>query len=160
MKIYLVTNGEVYDYCIYGVYSTLELAEEAKDLYCAYKIEEFDLDKIPDHPKGLLPYWVDLDKDGNILGNNKQRIGRLSVDFNMDPGWEPTAMFKAQSGPIPIYSEDDPRFEETVFRGVKFYVLAKNEEHAINVANEKRIELISSGEWTVNRKEWLRRKQR
>jgi hypothetical protein len=54
--IYLLTAGEYSDYHVIGVYSTKEIAEEAKSLFPGSKIEEQNLDFIPEHPPGM-KFW-------------------------------------------------------------------------------------------------------
>lgn len=53
---YVLTEGEYSDYKIIGVYSTKELAEEAKSLWPYSDIEDFPLDNIPEHPPGMY-FW-------------------------------------------------------------------------------------------------------
>lgn len=50
---YVLTEGEYSDYKVIGVYSTKELAEEAKTLWPHSDIEDFPLDDIPEHPPGM-----------------------------------------------------------------------------------------------------------
>ena len=54
--IYLLTEGEYSDYHVIGVYSTKEIAEEAKSLFPDSEIEEKDLDFTPEHPPGM-KFW-------------------------------------------------------------------------------------------------------
>ena len=53
---YVLTEGEYSDYHILGVYSTKELAEEAKSLWPYSDVESFPLDNIPEHPPGMY-FW-------------------------------------------------------------------------------------------------------
>ena len=50
MKIYVVTTGCYSDYSIVGVCST---------------IEEYNVDEFPERPKGMYPFHVKMDRDGN-----------------------------------------------------------------------------------------------
>lgn len=66
MKIYAVTNGSYSEYRVEGIYSTREKAEEAHKLYTSdNEIEEYELDAMPDHPPGMLRYFVKMDAAGN-----------------------------------------------------------------------------------------------
>jgi hypothetical protein len=53
---YVLTEGDYSDYHIIGVYSTKELAEEAKTLWPCSDVESFSLDDIPEHPPGMY-FW-------------------------------------------------------------------------------------------------------
>ena len=66
MKIYVVTTGCYSDYSIVGVCSTLEKANELKLLKNADNdIEEYNVDEFPERPKGMYPFHVKMDRDGN-----------------------------------------------------------------------------------------------
>ena len=58
---YVLTEGDYSDYHIIGVYSTKELAEEAKSLWPCSDVESFPLDEIPEHPPGMYCWngWVE-----------------------------------------------------------------------------------------------------
>lgn len=62
---YVLTEGEYSDYKIIGVYSTKELAEEAKLLWPYSEVEDFSLDHIPEHPPGMYFWhgWADTNID-------------------------------------------------------------------------------------------------
>ncbi len=62
---YVLTEGNYSDYHIIGVYSTKELAEEAKTLWPYSSVESFPLDDIPEHPPGMYAWG----------GSVEQRIG-------------------------------------------------------------------------------------
>jgi hypothetical protein len=53
---YVLTEGDDSDYLVIGVYSTKELAEEAKTLWPYSDVESFPLDDIPEHPPGMY-FW-------------------------------------------------------------------------------------------------------
>jgi len=53
---YVLTEGDYSDYKVIGVYSTKELAEEAKILWPYSSVESFPLDDIPEHPPGMY-FW-------------------------------------------------------------------------------------------------------
>lgn len=70
MKVYAVFSGEYDEWDIEGVYSTMELAEHAKRLFGprSSDIIEIDLDEMPSHPDGMLPFSVVLDERKNFAG--------------------------------------------------------------------------------------------
>jgi hypothetical protein len=132
-KVYLVSDGWYSDYHICGVYSTKALAEQARMLYVAGNdVEELELDALPEHPPGLLAYRVVMFRDGNV-----NKCERESVQGH-DERWSP---YGTQAG-----------------KGVVFRVWARDEEHAVKIANERRSGLIASGEWTENFNEWINRR--
>lgn len=61
--IYVLTEGDYSDYHIIGVYSSMELANEAKVLYPKSRIEEYNLDIIPEHPPGMVAWIVEIDEN-------------------------------------------------------------------------------------------------
>ena len=63
--IYILTEGDYSDYHIIGVYSSEELANKAKNLYPCSSIEEYTLDRIVEHPPGMLA-WTVVIKNNNL----------------------------------------------------------------------------------------------
>jgi hypothetical protein len=129
MKLHVVTKGEYSDYSICGIYSTAEKAEEAKRLYAADEVEEWELDKTPAHLPGHWPYSVRMDIDGNS-------------------DVEPSAV---------NYMVEEARPYGDGVR-VSFDVWAKDEAHAVKIANERRAQLIASGQWQTDWEAWRRGK--
>jgi hypothetical protein len=72
---YVLTEGSYSDYHIIGVYSTKELAEEAKTLWPDSDIEPFPLDDIPEHPPGMY-FWH---------GCADRRIGAKEPEYRVLP---------------------------------------------------------------------------
>lgn len=121
MKIYLVTDGNYSDYKVLCVCSTMEKAMEAKRLYDAYnEIEEFNLDFLPDHPRGMFLYFIKMDLNGNVEICRQQSIeyGDLS-----GKKWNLSCDRKS----------------------VIFIVWGEDKKHAIKIANERRAELKAMG---------------
>lgn len=60
--IYVLTAGEYSDFHIVALYSTRELAEQAKNFCPDSEIHEYELDgfQIPDHPPGCTAWRVDV----------------------------------------------------------------------------------------------------
>lgn len=130
MKIYILTSGGYSDYRVEGVFSTEEKALYAKRLLMADEIDEWEVDEIPEHPIGLLRYWVRMNADGNQVYSGQD--GNFSK-----PDWEPG------------------RFDKYVV----FHMWASDEQHAIKIANERRIALKASGQLTDDWKEFEARKK-
>ena len=127
--VYLVTDGSYSDYRVLGVYSTEEKAKSAVELFHAQNdIEEFEIDAIPEHPPGMLAWSVVMEANGDT------RLVRR--ESPLEDRWAP-------------YGDG---------RACIFYLWAKDEEHALKIANERRTSLIALGEWTTDWHAWLRKK--
>jgi len=129
--IYVVTDGDYSDYRICGVYSTPAKAKRGQVLHSGRyghnpAIETFTLDDFGEIPPGLLPWYVRMARDGEAV-----ECVRESVSDN-GREWAP-------------YGDDET---------VGFSMLAKDEEHAIKIANERRAGLVASGQWTTRHSEW------
>ena len=122
-RIYVVTNGDYSDYHVCCICSTKEKAERAKLLYKASnKYYEVILDDFKNIPEGLLPFKVIMDKEGN---SETEEVS-ISCFGNGD-------VFKY--------------YDETNTPKIGFNVFAKDEKHAVKIANEKRIQLIANNDW-------------
>jgi len=130
-KIFVVTSGQYSDYGIAGIYSSKEKAEEAKKLFNADNgIAEWELDAVPKHEKGTYYWSVEMDKEGNTQNVELQDASHANKKWD----WSP-------------YGDAEKKL-------VYFGVWAKDENHAVKIANEKRGMLIASGEWTSDWDEW------
>jgi hypothetical protein len=129
MIIYIVSDGSYSDYEIEGIYSTREKAEEAKVLFNADNdIEEREVDAIPAHPVGLLPWTIQVNADGSVLDSYRRGPG------DPHPCWMPTQHWDGGLG-RPC---------------VSFFVWARDGEHATKIANDKRRQLIAENLWTTD----------
>jgi hypothetical protein len=137
--MYVLTTGCYSDYHIVGVFSTKEKAEAAKVDHNLTDgdgdVEEWGLDAVPEHPPGLHHWCVRMDRDGNTL--EARRRGNDSF-----PSWE--------WAPYGVGYSDKRG-------GVSFNMWAGDERHAVKIANEKRIGLLASGQWTEDWNEWRAR---
>ncbi len=129
MKVYLVTTGCYSDYKVAGVYSTMKKAELARKLagHDANPIDEFELDAIPEHPPGMLLFGVKMDKDGNVIS------------------WKTCDSESSKS----LYEWRPWNCDL-----IRFSMWARDSDRAIKIANEKRLMLIASGQWTTDWDEW------
>ena len=125
--IYIVTQGSYSDYHIVSVFSTRELAEKFIELqpppgYDEYEIEEYYLDQnVKQIKSGLRLYKVTMKRDGE------------------------------SSADLAQYDEEYMMLKQ-LWWGVREVILdchvyAKDERHAVKIANEKRAQMIASGEW-------------
>jgi hypothetical protein len=127
MKLFLVSTGCYSDYRICGIYTTEEKAIEAKVIFLADHIEEMEADSIPEHPPGMLRFDVEMNREGDVIN-----VHRRSVEYSINYDWVP-------------YSD-----------GVRvvFKTWAKDEKHAIKIANERRVALLATDQWTTDWNVW------
>ena len=120
-KVYLVTHGNYSDYGVLGVYSTPERAEKAKEAFMANNdIVEFDLDAFAPQFAERLPCAVQMSPTGDV-----EDCFRTSLS-GFTPRWR-----------LGGYCSRDRRFI--------FYMWARDEQHAVKIANEWRAQLVALG---------------
>ena len=129
-KVYVVTSGDYSDYDIRAIFTTKELAEKykqsfiKKDGYRSYfnDIEEYELDAYSEELKnGYKRFNVIMRKDGNTI----------SV--------EPNDNYFEQINKISFFNNN-----------IYILVIAKDENHAIKIVNEKRTQIIAMNKWGQN----------
>ena len=110
-KVYVVSDGWYSEYQIKGIFSTRQKAEELqKHFSCPNDIEELELDPEVPYPKDVLAFRIEFDTDGNIVFTR-----RLDSED-----------FKERTG---------NRFQQD---GVLCNVWARDEEHAVKIATDRR----------------------
>lgn len=111
MKVFVVTNGEYSDYRIEAILSTQEKATEAQKLYrSGNSIEEWEVDDLPEYPKGQLAFMVAMDMGGDAI------VEGVSI-MSMDTAY-----------PDRPYGDS---------QRMSFQMWATDEQHAIKIANEE-----------------------
>ena len=120
MKVYVVTDGNYSDFHICAISSTPEKGEEARRLLRADSIDEWEVDNLPEHPKDCLYWRVRMWRDGN--------------DTTVFPSGPPSMPDERDV----LVCRDNSRF---------YFVWARDEEHAIKIVNEKRVQAIADGSW-------------
>ena len=128
-NVYMVTYGSYSDYRVIGICSTKEIAEELKKLRGADRIERLTIDEMPERQIGLYWFSVDMDKSGNVPINGVQI---KDCQYQTEEEWRP-------------YGDDNL---------IEFSMWAKDENHAIKIATERRIRLIESDNWNTSWDEW------
>lgn len=134
---YVVTSGSYSDYGVDAVFSTKAKAQLYIDIHggCEYSIEEFNLDPEVYQPSpGMLPYEVHMLKDGNLC----KRWDMETRQF------EPMVKNVYASGPL---GPEHDKWTESYEDAYEFYMWADSPEHAIKIANERRVQRIANGEW-------------
>lgn len=130
--IYAVNSGEYSDYGINGLFSTRENAEKymeafPKSGYGGYNdIEEWELDQyISEIDRGLLPFVVRMYKNGDVIEIMQREFfgeDQRTVHWMDKAHWNP---------PMPW---------------ANFSLWARDRDHAVKVANERRIRSLASPE--------------
>lgn len=166
-KIYVVTQGDYSDYGIEAVFST----EEKAKAYCRlhntnqedgvsalnyrqeFCVEEYELDpEVPPMPKGKVGFLVYMSKDGEVSVVRRRSIAEAikyegQIWFS---GLHPDGMCSTYSNRFYPSSKDEEEtgkyLNETEFLHVSG-VLARDEQHAIKIVNEKRAQLLALNRW-------------
>lgn len=120
MKIYVVTSGVYSDYRICGMFTKKENAELlASKVYDDNDIEEWETD-IPMDIKNKQYYFVRMKRDGETLEVHKDNFSGTKTTIN--------------------YGFDNNS-------NMYLNCFAKDEIHAVKIANEKRTQLIAEDKW-------------
>lgn len=133
--VYLVTSGEYSDYRINGAYSTRKLAQRVADAnntgggYLEYSVEEYALDMAADaYAQGLAPYEVRMGRDGDAhrvaTSGPQECFGPAKYEIRMP--LNPAARYPSS---------------------IVVTCWARDETHAIKIANDIRAQSIAAGEW-------------
>lgn len=128
MKVYCSTMGEYSSYRIIAVFSKKEDAIKCQEaMEPDNDIVEYELDQFPRaYRDGFMAFrvWMYRNGDNNVGLDDSESddTEEISVQF-----WS---------------WESAPKNE-----GIYARIYAKSKEHATKIANEKRAELIASGEW-------------
>ncbi len=127
-KIYMVTSGEYSDYGVDGLFTSKELAQQFVDAFAPSGYGGFnDIQEMPLDPhatevrNGHKPFFVRMDKDGT---SSECRIKDSAYGFDGEDklGWD-------------------------IQGGMYMHTFAKDQEHAVKIANEKRTQLIAANQW-------------
>lgn len=140
-KVYVVTSGSYSDYSIEAIFSTREKAGEFMKTFpdSEYNgIEDYgiDIDAVDKVRHGYALYKITMLKNGEIYDRRYQQ-GISIIENSLS-----NAMQGGNSHLL-NYS-DDNRNIIVLFVSVCW---AKNEKHAVKIANEKRVQMIESGEF-------------
>jgi len=125
-EIYVITEGEYSDYHICGVFENKELAEEVAKA-TGGQVEEFMLNPLSSRPSKDYSLWS------------------VYMEYNGDSHVDKTnIVYAARVGDIHI---------DMLTLKLHVTCWAKDKQHAIKIANEKRVQLIANGEWEEVKKE-------
>lgn len=141
MTVYVLTTGAYSDYGIVAIFSSEEKAVQfkkdyPKNEYGGYNdIEEYDLDNPGDrYIKGRRPFSVSMYRNGDSEG----------MEFSGVPGGE----------------DIDYRVYRFGGREICYFynVWADSSQHALKIVNERKAQLIASGEWDRLLAEWTNKR--
>lgn len=124
--IYLVTRGDYSDYTVTAVFTEKKLAKKyinsfKKSDYDEFRIEVYVLNPHEEQlKKDYKPYFVRMAKDGNV-----KEIDILKYHYNLD----------------------NLNIKFDINNNMLLYIFAKDEKHAVKIANEKRGQLIALNRW-------------
>ena len=127
-KVYMVTDGSYSDYRVLGIYSTKAKAEKAKVLFNADNdVDPVELDATPEVPPGMLKWVVEMDRNGNV-----KDVSRENCEYHSSSAavWKP--------------------FDKDVMY-LRAAIWAKDEEHAVKIANEWRTRIVANNLWINGR---------
>lgn len=124
--VYIVTKGKYSDYHICGVFSNRKRAKFFADHIEDAKIEKWELDSDVDILKHKQLYFVRMNKNGDTI-----EVGDISKDEFEVEYWNA------------MRDESDFDINGNLFTTV----FAKDEQEAVKIVNEKRIQLIANGIW-------------
>jgi len=126
-KVYIVTSGDYSDYCIHAVFSTSGAAETFCNTFNCDEVEEWDIDGYAELGIGKKPFCVEISKEGNAT---------VSIYISSD--------YLPPNKPINVFFGRDEI--------LRVYCFANDKQHAIKIANEKRVEFIALNRWGINEK--------
>ena len=149
-KVYIVTDGVYSDFHNVAVFSTREKAEKFMDMFSSkdMTIEEYDLN-YPDKVKGKY-YQVDMLRNGDVLSCELCRYSDVNLETHIDYLWKYYHAYpeikKSYGNSVLISDLIDKYTVRTMLRTdyyLKVVCLAKDETHAIKIANEIRAREIA-----------------
>jgi hypothetical protein len=140
--VWVIERGEYSDYRVMGVFSSKENAERvaeainAADSYSTATIAEWQLDPVVGElAKGFKPYYVRMHKDGQVESVRPSSMWTYEMGGRVNE-WE--------------------REEAPAYKGAGLPNLlcvdtwARDEKHAVKIANEHRIQWLALGKWKGN----------
>lgn len=133
-SVWVVEEGEYSDYHVVGVFTSEANANRIASL-TGGDVAEWPLDpNIAELNQGLQIYSVQMHKDGSVDHSKKQEIDSYGM---------------ATTGVVNIWERSKaPAFQgKGVDDVLVARVWAKDEQHAIKIANEYRAQFIASGKW-------------
>lgn len=140
MKVWVVEQGEYSDYRVVGVFSSRENAQLVADaingerVACDATVAEWLMDPaVADLNAGRRPFVVHMLRDGTVERCEAWQITGYELAGKFDI-WR-------RSEALAYAGTDKPDCLSAT-------VWATDAEHAVKIVNEKRVQMIASGEWS------------
>jgi len=131
-SVWVIESGTYSDYSVDGIFSSEENAELALKMLVNSdaSIAEWSLDpKVLEIRKGLKPYLVFMKRNGDV---------DTIIEFFFINDQEPDIIHR--------YGRVKYSYKDS-YDVLRVYTWARDERHAIKIANEKRAQKIALGEW-------------
>lgn len=137
-KVYVVQEGEYSDRSICGIFTSKEKADAA---VCRFggDIEEFPVDMLDYEPYNMTIYSVEIDKEGDIKSCYKEEGSWLRAE---ELASDPRNIHFLDE----VFSFQTMSFSPTTMRMIT-RMFARDEKHAIKIANKTRSWIIAEGRW-------------
>ena len=125
---FLVTRGDYSDYRVCAVFTEKALAEKYIDSFKGNSYEEFRIENYALNPyqyelkNDYKPFFLRMTKEGNCTEINVKDSSYGFEDEDIDFGFD-------------------------VNKNMYISIFAKDETHAVKIANEKRVQLIAGNRW-------------
>lgn len=145
MNVWVIEDGEYSDYRVVGVFSSQENAQivadaikaESESSYSEATIAVWPLDPAVDELRqGLKCYHIWMQRDGTVERCHLAQLAgdHIGGEVGMWRRSVAAALFKMLDKPDVLDAK----------------VWAKDDQHAVKIANEHRTRLIASGEWDAD----------
>ncbi len=139
----LVTSGEYSDYRVRGVFSSKEKADSFKKDFPGEfwnDDELIELDKRIVVPAGRKPFYIEMCRDGKV-GEIKEK--RLDLDIAEETNKERERIWFIDW----VWVEGKRLSLANGEERLCAYFWAKDKQHAVKIANEKRVQIIAMNQW-------------
>jgi hypothetical protein len=160
--VYLVSQGSYSSYGIRAVFSTEAAADKYAATFHECMVEPYELDPVVVYPpEGYFVWYVNMLKNGNTVQCRQDMGSPDDIEAcEREPYLYPPPHYIDMSNIthnlLPLYEPEWVTQEAGVWSGTTFkyhgfimclHVLARDEQHAIKIANEKRTQLIAENKW-------------
>jgi hypothetical protein len=135
-KVYVLTDGCYSDYRVRGIYDNMEDFNKANRLLKGNEVLTLELNEMPvkNSPEGFLPFEVILQKGGDVEEVNEVCYAYVE-DREGNYGWE---AFNSASDCL------------------SFFMWARDKDHAIKIAGERRSILLAHNQWITLCSDWYK----
>jgi len=148
--VWLATEGDYSEYRVMAVFSTEGAARQYVAAGHAERVELTELDpEFTALPVGHRLCVVCMMRDGSTFGDDYHRTPD-AVRWNGDDAWCGMTMDQAHRGYTVIRPLAKTAAYGTVAGYMRTAIMARDEEHAIKIANDRRTQLIARDLWPAD----------